>query len=114
MDGALTLGENIADNGGIGLAWRAYRSLYNNAATNITQPLFSGLTNDQLFWVMASQVWCTSDNANSATNSGDVHAQPQIRSYAPLANRPEFAQAFQCSPSSYMGRSLTANKCQIW
>jgi len=50
INGTQTLGENIADNGGIGLAWRVYQAM----TSTLDPPLLpdTNITNDQLFWVM--------------------------------------------------------------
>ena len=116
VNGAQTLPENIADNGGIGLAWRSYRSLMNNPATNITQALLPGFTNDQLFWLWGAQLWCAADNPTTIGQQikYDVHSPFEIRPQASFQNRPEFAEAFNCKASDYMGRSLTKDRCLIW
>lgn len=49
VNGAQTLPENLADNGGLGIAYRAYKSLMSNPSTNVTQQLLPPYTNDQLF-----------------------------------------------------------------
>ena len=54
MDGQLTLGENIADNGGIHTAFRAYKNMMNQ--TGDDQSLIGGHTLDQLFFVAFAQV----------------------------------------------------------
>ena len=53
IDGQLTLGENIADNGGIRTAFRAYKNGMNET---VEQPLIHGHTADQLFFVAFAQV----------------------------------------------------------
>ena len=52
IDGRLTLGENIADNGGVHTAYRAYK----NAMTGIAEQTVHGHTGDQLFFVAFAQV----------------------------------------------------------
>jgi endothelin-converting enzyme len=56
VNGNLTLGENIADQGGIHAAWEAYSDMKNDAANLV--PLMPGLSNDQLFFVYYGQNWC--------------------------------------------------------
>ena len=51
INGQLTLGENIADNGGIHTAFRAYRDIN----LNVSLPV-QGLTNDQIFFLSFGQV----------------------------------------------------------
>jgi len=50
INGQLTLGENIADNGGIHTAFRAYKDM------GVKESLPSNLTNDQLFFLSFGQV----------------------------------------------------------
>jgi predicted metalloendopeptidase len=56
VNGKLTLGENIGDNGGLKQAWDA---LQKRQKARGEAPNFAGLTEDQLFFVAAGQVWCT-------------------------------------------------------
>ena len=55
IDGRLTLGENIADNGGVRTAFRAFRNVMNG--TTDEQQLIDGHTADQLFFVAFAQVY---------------------------------------------------------
>ena len=54
IDPQLTLGENIADNGGIHTAYRAYKNVMNG--TSDDQPSIGGHTLDQLFFIAFAQV----------------------------------------------------------
>ena len=54
IDGRLTLGENIADNGGVHTAFQAYKNMINQ--TNQNQATIGGYTQDQLFFVSFAQV----------------------------------------------------------
>ena len=51
IDGQFTLGENIADNGGVHAAFRAYKNVMNGASENVR-----GHSGDQLFFVAFAQV----------------------------------------------------------
>ena len=53
IDGQLTLGENIADNGGVRSAFRAFKNVMNGT---IDKPLIDGHTPEQLFFVAFAQV----------------------------------------------------------
>eukprot|EP01111_Echinosteliopsis_oligospora_P003460 TRINITY_DN1545_c0_g2_i2.p1 TRINITY_DN1545_c0_g2~~TRINITY_DN1545_c0_g2_i2.p1 ORF type:complete len:753 (+),score=188.09 TRINITY_DN1545_c0_g2_i2:29-2260(+) len=117
VNGANTLGENIADLGGVKNAYRGYKAWITaqGAATDaLDQPSFiSGLTNDQLFWVMLGQTWCTvaSDAQLQQQVIQDVHSPSKFRINGPLANFDSFAQAFQCPAGSPMNPT---NKCLVW
>jgi len=110
VNGASTLGENIADLGGLSLAYAAYKAL---PTENRLIPQFS---NDQLFWIYAGQVWCQASTKEAALKqlTDDVHSPGKYRIIGPMSNLKEFAQTWQCSPNSRMGRSLTADQCQVW
>lgn len=110
VNGEKTLGENIADLGGLHLAWRAYKELPPQ------EQLHPRLTNDQLFWVYSGQVWCektTKDYAKLVIEH-DTHAPGKFRINGPMSNLPAFAQTWGCSPSQPMGRSLTSERCELW
>jgi len=114
VDGKLTLGENIADNGGIGLAFNTYKNYL-----NLDKPIYDGLTNDQLFFVWHGQSWCAyaSDDALKSMLQ-DVHSPPNFRVRGALSNTPAFAKAFGCKaedyPQKYFAKSLTADRCEVW
>ncbi len=52
-NGRLTLGENLADHGGLQVAWYAYK----NATKNVKLPVVDGLTADQRFFLAYAGVW---------------------------------------------------------
>ena len=56
VNGKLTLGENIGDNGGLRQAWDALQKKQRERGE---APKLAGLTEDQLFFVSAAQIWCT-------------------------------------------------------
>jgi putative endopeptidase len=92
VNGRLTLGENIADLGGVSLAYEALqRSLQGKE-----RKLIDGFTPEQRFFLSWSQVWRNGTRENEARRlaSIDPHAPGAIRSYAPLQNLQEFYDAF--------------------
>jgi len=110
VDGVKTLGENVADLGGLSLAWAAYKTLPN------TDRWHANFNNDQLFWIYAGQVWCATSTQAAALNQikVDVHSPAKYRIIGPMSNLPDFANTWNCPASSFMGRSLTTQRCQIW
>jgi len=59
LNGGLTLGENIADIGGIKQAYTAFKGTKEKLTDlDIVPKIFGGLTNDQLFFVSFAQTWC--------------------------------------------------------
>jgi putative endopeptidase len=109
LNGKLTLGENIADLGGLKLAHAAYVTARGGA-----QPQKMGKwTDDQLFFLGAAQSWCTKRRPEMARMrvTTDPHSPPQYRIDGPMSNLPEFANAFQCKAGDHMVRK---NQCTIW
>ncbi|XP_025266965.1 neprilysin-4 isoform X2 [Camponotus floridanus] len=113
IDGVNTQGENIADNGGIKQAFRAYeRWLRLNKEEDETLPGISA-TGKQLFFLNFAQVWCGSMRPEATRNKlkTAVHSPGKFRVIGTLRNSEEFAQVFNCPLGSPMNPT---NKCSIW
>uniref|UniRef100_A0AAQ5ZUA7 Neprilysin n=1 Tax=Amphiprion ocellaris TaxID=80972 RepID=A0AAQ5ZUA7_AMPOC len=112
LNGNNTLGENIADNGGIRQAYQAYK---NYVKQHGEEPPLPGidLSHDQLFFLNFAQVWCGTYRPEQAVNSikVDVHSPGKFRVLGSLQNFPEFAKAFSCNKSSSM---VPDNICRVW
>lgn len=112
LNGNNTLGENIADNGGIRQAYQAYR---NYVKVHGEEKLLPGidLSHDQLFFLNFAQIWCGKVRPEQAVNSikVNVHSPGKFRVLGSLQNFPEFAEAFQCTKGSYM---VPKNVCRVW
>ena len=110
LNGKLTLGENIADGGGVKLAFHAYRSMRKDAAEVVKA---SGFTEDQQFFLGVGQAWCRkeSDEITRLRAQTDPHSPARFRVNGPLSNLPEFAAAFSCGEGTPMRR---ANACYVW
>jgi endothelin-converting enzyme/putative endopeptidase len=110
IKGKLTLGENIADLGGLKLSYAAFqRAEKEHPAT----PTLAGFTPDQQFFLGFAQAWCSNYRPEAlrllvATNP---HSPPKFRVDGPLSNLPAFASAFQCKEGSAMVRP---QRCEIW
>ncbi|GLD75028.1 neprilysin isoform X1, partial [Lates japonicus] len=112
LNGNNTLGENIADNGGIRQAYQAYKNYVNEHGEEPPLPGIE-LSHDQLFFLNFAQVWCGTHRPEQAVNSikVDVHSPGKFRVLGSLQNFPEFAKAFNCNKSSYM---VPDNICRVW
>uniref|UniRef100_A0A8C5HXN3 Neprilysin n=1 Tax=Gouania willdenowi TaxID=441366 RepID=A0A8C5HXN3_GOUWI len=112
LNGNNTLGENIADNGGIRQAYQAYKNYVKQYGEEPPLPGID-LTHDQLFFLNFAQVWCGTHRPEQAVNSikVDVHSPGKFRVLGSLQNFPEFAKAFSCNKSSYM---VPENICRVW
>ena len=104
IDGFATLGENIADAGGLALAHAAYVATRNGAA-----PAKLGRwTDEQLFFVAAAQARCVKERPRKVAGG---HSMQYYRVNGTVANSPDFAGAFACKAGDKMVR---ANICQLW
>eukprot|EP00731_Ephydatia_muelleri_P000105 Em0001g105a len=111
-DGLLTLGENIADNGGLISSYTAYQTARNNGGFI---PQLPGLnyTDEQLFFIAFGQCYCGYVTPGSIQNQvlSDVHSPGPLRVLGPAMNSNEFAAAFKCPVGSPMN---PATKCSLW
>jgi putative endopeptidase len=110
LNGQLTLGENIADLGGLKLAMAAYRASRQGKAPEAS---VAGLSPEQQFYVAAGQVWCGKYRPETARTRAqtDPHSAPRWRVNGPLSNLPDFAAAFSCKAGDPMVRS---DRCEVW
>lgn len=110
VNGKLTLGENIADNGGIKLAYNAYKALRAGAKT---VKVADGFSEDQQFFLATGQIWCSKQHAAIARMLAQVdpHSPPHYRVDGSLSNLPAFAEAFSCKAGTPMHPK---NACSVW
>ncbi|EGN75739.1 Putative metalloendopeptidase [Idiomarina sp. A28L] len=111
LQGALSLGENIADLGGLNVALRGYRnSLAGNEA-----PVIDGFTGEQRFFVGWGQIWRIKfrDEALRRQVVVGPHSPGKYRVLGPLSNMPEFYQAFDVEPGDEMYRGDDI-RVKIW
>ncbi len=113
VNGELTLGENIADFGGLTVAYNAY--LMSLEGKPEPKPI-DGLTDKQRFFIAYAQVWRNqiSDEELKRRLKEDVHSPGKYRVNGALFNVPEFYQAF---PEIQPGDKLYRTKEQravIW
>ncbi|XP_053996829.1 neprilysin-4-like isoform X2 [Hylaeus anthracinus] len=113
INGINTQGENIADNGGIREAYRAYKRLEARNGGERVLPGLVGYSHEQLFFVGFAQVWC-GNYTNGALKSKlveGVHAPNHFRVIGTLSNNEEFATAWSCPVGSPMN---PPHKCILW
>ncbi|NXH42743.1 NEP protein, partial [Dicaeum eximium] len=112
LSGINTLGENIADNGGVRQAYKAYENFVRKHGK---EKLLPGLdmNHKQLFFLNFAQVWCGTYRPEYAVNSikTDVHSPGKFRVLGSLQNSPEFSEAFSCTTRDNMD---PAKKCRVW
>jgi putative endopeptidase len=111
VNGKLTLGENLADFGGLTVALEAYhRSLKGKAA-----PVIDGYTGDQRFFLAHAHAWRSMIRPELVrlivlTNE---HSPARFRVNGPLSNMPEFRAAFHCQSGDAMVRP-DSERPEIW
>lgn len=109
INGRLTLGENVADNGGLRIAYMALLSSFAS-----TQPVdIDGLTAQQRLFIGWANVWCNSmtDELTRFLLIVDTHSPSEWRVNGSVSNMPEFREAFHCKADAPMVRQ---NACRVW
>jgi putative endopeptidase len=110
LKGAQTVGENIADIGGVKLALAAYRSLRSSAPDTVVA---DGFTEDQQFFLGYGQAWCAKMRPEYAKMAvmTDEHSPARFRVIGALSATPEFSKAFGCKVGAKM---RPTNACVVW
>ncbi|XP_077927886.1 membrane metallo-endopeptidase-like 1 isoform X3 [Halichoerus grypus] len=112
VNGFSTLGENIADNGGVRQAYKAYLKWMAEGGKDQQLPGLE-LSYDQLFFINYAQVWCGSYRPEFAIQSikTDVHSPLKYRVLGSLQNLGAFADAFHCAEGTHMHPH---ERCRVW
>ncbi|MGI8509783.1 MAG: M13 family metallopeptidase [Gemmatimonadaceae bacterium] len=111
VNGKLTLGENLADVVGVSVAFEAME----RALKGQQHHLIDGFTPEQRFFLAYAQARLTETRPERArvAVATDPHSPGPFRVNGPLANMPEFAQAFGCKPGDAMVRPDSI-RAHIW
>ncbi|XP_007441910.1 metalloendopeptidase homolog PEX-like, partial [Python bivittatus] len=116
IKGKRTLAENIADNGGLREAFRAYRKWVKEKRQGEEEALLPGIdfTHNQLFFLSYAHVRCNSFKPEAAREQiyTGVHSPPQFRVIGAMSNFEEFRKAFNCPENTTMNRG--ADSCRLW
>jgi endothelin-converting enzyme/putative endopeptidase len=110
QNGQATLGENLADNGGLRIALAA---LHKRLAGKPDIKM-AGFTADQRFFLGFAQVWCGNmrDDLKRTLAMSDVHSLDEFRVNGTVSNSEAFAKAFSCKAGDPMVRGAEA--CRVW
>jgi putative endopeptidase len=111
VNGKLTLGENIADFGGLKIAYAAFEK----AMTGKSHAPVDGFTPEQRFFIAYATAWRAKTRPEAAIlqSRTDPHSPSQWRVIGAISNLPEFAQAFGCKAGDPMVRG-EAVRATIW
>ncbi len=109
LNGKLTLGENIGDNGGARIAFQALL----HTLTAKDRAAVDGYTPEQRFFLGFAQVWCQNSTDADALQRifTDPHSSGRFRVNGTISNMPEFQQAFTCKAGTPMAPE---KRCRVW
>ncbi|MGX4642952.1 M13 family metallopeptidase [Massilia sp. SYSU DXS3249] len=112
INSKLTLGEDVADLGGLILGWMAWKTQMASMPQQ-AQPKRDSLTPEQRFFVGYAQWACENDRPENlrVTAVTDPHSPGKYRVNGVVINMPEFEQAFQCKKGQPM---VAAKRCRVW
>ncbi|MBK7282827.1 MAG: M13 family metallopeptidase [Burkholderiales bacterium] len=109
INSKLTLGEDMADLGGMVLAWTAWK-----VQTTVVKPESrDGFTPEQRFFIGFAQWACESNRPEDlrVQAATDPHSPGKYRVNGVVVNLPEFGKAFACKPGAAM---TSAKPCKVW
>lgn len=112
VNGNLTLAENIADSGGLRIAFRALTDAL-VAQRKTADHEIDGYTENQRFFLSFAQLWCQNQTSRSAREaiSADPHAPGRWRVNGTVQNFEEFGKAFKCPKGQPMDPEKS---CRVW
>ncbi|AIZ64927.1 peptidase M13 [Hymenobacter sp. DG25B] len=115
VNGKLTMGENLADFGGLALAYSALEKQLQKQHGNGPRPQYDGFSPEQRFFLAWAQVWRTNARPEYIRQQvqTDPHSPAQYRTNGPLMNMPEFYEAFGCKDQGKMVRAQN-ERARIW
>ncbi len=111
VNGKLTLGENLADLGGLNVAYAAFKKTKEGRSGK----KISGFTPDQRFFLSWAQVWRSSQRAEMAAQRilTDPHSPEQYRANAPITNIDAWYAAFNVQPGDKMYKK-PEDRIKVW
>uniref|UniRef100_A0A0K0FDB8 Phosphate-regulating neutral endopeptidase (inferred by orthology to a human protein) n=1 Tax=Strongyloides venezuelensis TaxID=75913 RepID=A0A0K0FDB8_STRVS len=113
VNGSLTLAENIADNGGLKIAHRAFMKYLESIGGEEPKiPAFEDFTSEQLFFISFGRLFCEHKSKFFMEDEmKDEHTPAEIRINVALSNYKPFSNAFKCELNSKMNLDY---KCELW
>ncbi|XP_047126168.1 endothelin-converting enzyme homolog isoform X1 [Hydra vulgaris] len=111
ISGKLTLGENIADNGGVKISFQAYEDYLAHREDKVLPNL--PFNNRQLFFIGYAQEYCSNvrERTEYIATLSEIHSPAKFRVIGSLSNSKEFASVFRCEKNAAMNPE---NKCVVW
>ena len=111
VNGKLTLGENLADLGGLNIAYEAFKK----TAEGKSDKKIDGFTPDQRFFLSWAQIWRSNTVPEYASQLilTDPHSPGEARSNAPISNMDSWYRAFDVKPGDKMYKPEN-ERIKIW
>jgi putative endopeptidase len=111
VNGALTQGENLADIGGLTIAYQAFKNTHEGKSNT----KIDGFTPDQRFFLGFAQIWRlkTRDEAMRSRISSDPHSPEIFRVNGPAYNLEGFYKAFNIQPGAKLYRPVD-ERVNVW
>lgn len=108
VNGRLTLGENLADAGGLSAAFQSWKRRKSSGPDEDLPGLSAMFSQEQLFFVSYSNWWCGKSRKDAAIGKiyTDPHAPKWARILGTMANSREFREAFKCK--------VREPTCELW
>jgi putative endopeptidase len=112
VNGKLTLGENLADLGGVNIAYEAFKKTKEGQSTDTK---IDGFTPDQRFFLSWAQVWRGSQRPEAAAQRilTDPHSPEKYRCNAPISNVDAWYAAFDVQPGD-KNYKAPADRIKVW
>ncbi|SHO77556.1 Uncharacterized protein MSYG_1898 [Malassezia sympodialis ATCC 42132] len=121
VDSALTLGEDVADAGGLAQSYEAWQRLVRTGSIDTLRrnrrlPGLQHYTQEQLFFLAYGVAWARNIRTGEALKRlrTDPHSPTKFRVNGALANFPPFARAFGCRAGHDAMARAAAERCEIW
>lgn len=117
LNGINTVGENIADNGGLRAAFKAYKKFFQENAKGKDTRLrgLEELSGEKLFFIADATIWCSlyrPERLRSRIQYGS-HSPGKYRVNIPMANMAEFSTVWNCRARSPMNPDRSET-CSLW
>ena len=111
VNGTLTMGENVADMGGVKRAFDAF--IARTESFGDEERLLSAYSSRQMFFIAYAQNWCSLRRPELSERLllTDPHSPPEFRVLGPLSNFDKFAEVWQCPAGS---KYNPPQKCSVW
>jgi putative endopeptidase len=111
VNGQLTLGENLADLGGLNIAYEAFKKTDEGKSNKV----IDGFTADQRFFLSWAQVWRSNITKEYAAQliTVDSHSPGMHRCNGPISNMEAWYKAFNIQPGDKMYKAV-ADRISIW